>query len=118
MVTVSGYAVKQNQVGENFIVLILQGDLELVKSKSTGNFYATCKKCSISSTFNEQQAAAMVGKQIPGRIQKEACEPYEFVVPETAEILEMSYRWTYVPDENKVQHHEITFSKNGSLVEA
>ena len=60
----------------------------------------------------------MVGKQISGRIQKEACDPYEFVVPETAEIVEMNYRWTYVPDEVKTQHHEITFSKNGSLVEA
>jgi len=31
MVTVSGYAVRQNQQGEEFVVLILQGDLEMVK---------------------------------------------------------------------------------------
>jgi hypothetical protein len=119
MVTVSSYAVRQNKDGESFVVLQLQGDLELVKSQVTGNFYATAKKCTISSTFNEQVAASLVGKQIPGKIVKQQCEPYEFVVPDTAESVILNYRWTYVPEEAKVQkHNEIIFSQNGSLVEA
>ena len=119
MVTVSDYAVRQNAAGENFVALILTGDLELIKSQTTGNFYATSKKCTISSTFNEQVAASLIGKEIPGRIIKEECEPYQFVVPETSEVLELDHRWVYVPEEAKVQkHNEITFSKNGSLVEA
>jgi hypothetical protein len=121
MVTVSDYAVRQNAEGKDFVVLILQGDMELVKSQTTGNFYATAKKCTITSTFNENTAAALIGKEIPGKIIKQDCEPYEFIVPETAEVLELSHRWVYIPDETpmKVQrHNEITFSKNGSLVEA
>ena len=69
MVTVSGYAVRQNQQGEEFVVLILQGDLEMVRSQETGNFYATAKKCTITSTFSKQFAAEMVGKQLPGKSQ-------------------------------------------------
>ncbi|MBK9109193.1 MAG: hypothetical protein IPM92_12720 [Saprospiraceae bacterium] len=119
MVTVSAYAVRQNQDGESFVVLILQGDLEIVQSQ-TGSFYANAKKCSISSTFSEQVAATLVGKQIPGRIIKQNCEPYDFVAPETGEIIELNYRWAYSPDEtpSKVKADVNTFSKNGSLVEA
>lgn len=120
MVTVSDYAIRQNKDGEAFVVLILQGDMELVKSSQTGNFYATAKKCTISSTFNEQVAASLIGKQLPGKITKQECEPYDFVVPETAEVIELSHKWVYVQEEANVpqKHNEITFSKNGSLVEA
>ncbi len=120
MVTVSAYAVRQNQQGESFVVLILQGDMELIQSQQTGNFYVSARKCTISSTFNEQVAATMVGKQLPGRIVKEACESYDFVDPDTGEIIELNYRWTYCPDEapQEVKADVNTFSRNGSLVEA
>ena len=120
MVTVSGYAVRQNQEGESFVVLILEGDLEMIRSQNTGQFYATAKKCSISSTFSEQMANSQVGKQIPGRIIKEECEPYDFVIPETGETILLEHRWTYVPDESPkpVKVHVNTFSKNGQPVEA
>ena len=120
MVTVSAYAVRQNQQGESFVVLILQGDMELIQSQQTGNFYVSARKCTISSTFNEQVAATMVGKQLPGRIVKEDCEAYDYLVPETGEIVEMSHRWTYVPEgeERKVKADTKTFSSNGIAVEA
>lgn len=119
MVTVSGYAVRQNQEGDSFVVLILQGDMELVQSQQTGHFYATAKKCTISSTFTEQMAATLVGKQLPGKIIKEECEPYDFVAPETGEIVELNHRWVYVAEEGpKRVKAENVFSKNGSLVEA
>lgn len=119
MVTVSGFAVRQNQEGESFVVLILQGDMELVQSQQTGHFYATAKKCTISSTFSEQMAATLVGKQLPGKIIKEECDPYDFVVPETGEILELNYRWAYVGEQSpKVKADLKVFSANGNLVEA
>lgn len=118
MVTVSSYAVRHTKEGEPFVALILQGDLELVQSHQTGNFYATAKKCSISSTFNEQVAATLVGKQIPGKIVKQDCKPYEFVIPETAESVILNYIWTYVPEQVQQKHNEIIFTRNGSLVEA
>ena len=120
MVTVCGFAVRQNQDGEPFVVLILQGDMEIIQSQRTGHFYATARKCTISSTFSEQMAATLIGKQLPGKIIREECDPYDFVFPETGEIQELTYRWTYVADDTpqRVKADLSVFSRNGSLVEA
>jgi hypothetical protein len=124
MVTVADYAIRQNAEGEDFVVLILQGDLEMVQSQETGRFYATARRCSISSTFNEAVAAQMVGKQIPGNIQKVECEPYEYVIPESGEVVKLSHRWEYVPEQQtqptspKVHANQNVFSQNGQLADA
>ena len=102
MVTVSNYSVRSNTEGKSFITLVLQGDLEMVQSKETGKFYATLRTCSISSTFDENTAALMVGKQMPGSIVKEECESYEYTIPETGEIVNLSHRYTYSPMEQTV----------------
>jgi hypothetical protein len=70
----------------------------MVKSKETERYYVTSKKCSIPSTFDEVTCKAMIGEKIPGTIQKQGCEPYTFVVKETGEILELNYRWAYLPE--------------------
>ncbi|HNT22335.1 MAG TPA: hypothetical protein PKL70_17995 [Saprospiraceae bacterium] len=114
MVTVSGYAVRQNQEGESFVVLILQGDMELIQSQKTGRFFATAKKCTISSTFSEQMAPSQVGKQLPGKILREECDPYDFVIPDTGELVELGNRWTYDPDSPE-SIMAVMISKNGRL---
>ena len=60
-------------------MVLIRGSLhlEMIKSEKTGNFYAHTKKCSISSTFDETTAQKMIGKQIPGSIQKVEVDPYE-----------------------------------------
>ena len=88
---------RTNSEGEPFVALILQGDLEIVQSKE-GNFYATAKKCSIPSTFSEEIALEMIGKEIPGRIIKEECDPYAYEIPESGEVIELSHRWIYEPE--------------------
>ena len=98
MTTVIDYAVRKTSDGREFIALILQGGLCLVQSKNTGNFYATVKKCSIPSTFDEETAKLMVGERISGSVQKKPCEPYSFVVKETGEIVNLDFRWSYVPE--------------------
>ena len=120
MVTVSSYVVRHNEDGDSFVVLVLQGDLEMIQSRNSGNFYATAKKCTISSTFSEQMAATLIGKQLPGKIIKEECDPYDFVVPETGESIMLEHRWTYVPDDSPkpLRATVNSFSKNGNLVEA
>jgi len=45
---------------------MLNNDVTLVQSKTTGNFYATAMKANITSTFSEEVAATMLGKQLPG----------------------------------------------------
>jgi len=124
MVTVADYAVRQNAEGEDFVVLILQGDLEMVQSQETGRFYATARRCSITSTFNEAIASQMVGKQLPGAIEKIDCEPYEYVIPESGEVITLSHQWEYVPEEKEkkpasnVHANQDQFSQNGQMVDA
>ena len=98
MVTVVNYTTRENLDGEEYIALVLQGDLEMVQSKETGRFYATARKTTITSTFDESVAAALIGTQIPGRITKVPCEPYEWVVPETGELIELHHRYEFEPE--------------------
>ena len=98
MVTVVEVAERHRQDGTTFFALILQGGLSLVQSQNTGNFYATVKKCSIPSTFDEETAKSMVGEQVAGSVQKKACEPYEWENKETGEVLQLSHRWVYLPE--------------------
>lgn len=98
MVTVKEYAIRQTKDGREFIALILQGGLCMVQSKETNNFYATIKKCSIPSTFDEATAKGMIGETIPGSVEKTPCEPYDYTVEDTGETLHLNYRWAYVPE--------------------
>jgi len=98
MVTVTDYALKTTAGGREFYALVLQGGLCMVQSKNTGNYYATVKRCSIPSTFDEATAKAMVGEKITGSIQKQTCEPYEYINKETGEVIELDYRWIYLPE--------------------
>ena len=98
MVTITDYANRTNSEGREFFALILQGGIDLVKSRVTDRYYATLKKCSIASTFDEKTAQGMIGEKIPGSIQKQSCEPYSFVNKENGEIIELNYRWVYLPE--------------------
>ena len=98
MVTVVEVAKRQRKDGTEFMALILQGGLALVQSRNTGNYYATVKRCSIPSTFDEETAKAMIGERVPGSVQKTPCEPYEFTAKDTGEVLTLDYRWAYVPE--------------------
>lgn len=116
MVTVVGFAKRQRTDGQQFIALILQGGLEMVKSKQTDQYYCTVRKCSISSTFDEPTARMMIGEKIPGSIQKLTCENYSYVVKESGEVLNLDFRWAYLPEgasleeavfEGEPQLHEV-----------
>ena len=101
MVTISNYFVRQNKEGESFISLELTGDVEFIQSSLTGKFYASAKRCSISSVFTEEVAKTLIGKQLPGTIQRVECEPYEYTIEKTKETLLLSHTYTYVPEESQ-----------------
>jgi len=96
MVTVTNYKTVETDTGDTYVRLQLEGDLEMIKSVKTGNFYAHTKKCSISSTFDEVVAQKMIGKQLPGSIIKEKVEPYEYEID--GEVLTLSHRWAYTDE--------------------
>lgn len=98
MLKITEVAPRVNSDGEQFFALILQDGLQLVKSKETGNYYATAKSTSITSTFTEEVAKSMIGQEIPGTIQKVACEPFEYTIKDTGEIITLDHRWEYFPE--------------------
>ena len=79
MVQVTNYAVRERKDGTTFIALEITGGLEIQQSQTTGNFYATVKKCSIPSTFDENIAKTMIGQQIDGEVVRVETDPYEYV---------------------------------------
>jgi hypothetical protein len=94
MVIIQDYKVVTTEEGDTYIRLILSGGISMVRSKGTGNFYATNRRCSISATFDEEIAKQMIGTQMPGSIVKIECEPYMYET-DKGEVLELSHRWTY-----------------------
>ncbi|CAA0190242.1 conserved hypothetical protein [Tenacibaculum maritimum] len=131
MVTITNYRQRQKEDGTTFYVLEVQGGIEMIRSKSTGNFYATAKKAYVPSTFDEQTCIALTGTEMQGSIIKEECEPYEYIVKETGEEIIMHHRWAYVPEDVKepvventslqveiLQPNVEQFSQNGTLKHA
>jgi hypothetical protein len=98
MVTIVGYRERQNLAGVKFYSLVLQGGLEMVKSKQTGRYYATAKRASVTSTFIEEYCKELIGQKIPGSIQRISCEPYDFIIPETGELVKLDFRWIYLKE--------------------
>lgn len=103
MVTVTGYSLRQQKEGEkkHYISLDLEGDIEMVQSQQSGRFYATVRRCTISSTFDEGTAARIVGRQMAGSIERVPCEAYDYTMPETGEVVKLGYRWDYQPEGGK-----------------
>ena len=97
MVTVTSYAVRERKDGTEFIALEISGGLEIQQSQSSGNFYATIKKCSIPSTFDENIAKSMIGQQLEGNVVRIDTEPYEYVNKRTGEVMILQHGYAYRP---------------------
>jgi hypothetical protein len=61
---------RQNKEGKEFNALILQSGIELVKSHETSRWYATAKKTSITSIFDDTMCQSLIGQEIPGTVQR------------------------------------------------
>ena len=103
MVKIIDFKKRMNSHGEEFHALLLQGGLELVKSKETGNYYATAKTSSITSTFTEEQCKDLIGQEIPGSIVKVECDPYQYTIKDTGEEITLTHRWEYRKEGDTVE---------------
>jgi hypothetical protein len=110
MVTITNYRLRENKMGKSFVALELQGDVEFVQSLETGRFYATSKRCTITSTFDEERAKSLIGTKLPGKIERQSCEGYDFTVPESGEVIKLAHTYNYAPDENS----EVTYVRQVS----
>ena len=111
MVTIVDFVKRKNLKGEDFNALILQGGIELVKSRETGRYYATAKKTSITSTLDEATCRSLIGSQIPGSVQRVQTEPYEYTNNETGEVLTLTHRWVYQKEGETVEEKVVADSK-------
>lgn len=119
MVRIVNYLKRQKE-DKDFFVLEITGGIEMVQSTQTGQFYATAKKAYLSSTFDEQTCKALIGSEIAGNVEKQSCEPYEYTVKDTGEVIMLTHRYVYVPEapskptiEKNFEVDVNAFSKNG-----
>ncbi|MCH4551990.1 hypothetical protein [Aestuariibaculum lutulentum] len=85
----------KNSEGDEFYGLIIQSGPMAIKSKKTGRLYFTNKKAFVSTTFDEQTCASMIGQEIEGSIRKVETDPYEITIEETGEVIELNHRYEY-----------------------
>jgi len=112
MVKIVNYISRTADDGSKFFVLTIQNGIEMVKSQKTGAYYATARKASIPSTFDEETCKALVGTDMPGRVIKQQCEPYEYTIKETGEVIKLTSRYIYAPEETP---NEVNLGKNNSV---
>ena len=106
MVRIIGFKEVISNEGKAFNSLVLQGGVEVIHSAS-GNIYATARKANLASAFDAETCQSLIGTELAGSIEKQDCEPYEYTVPQTGEILVLSYHYSFVPEEKKV-HGDMT----------
>lgn len=105
MLTVTGIRRNQDEDGNQWISLILESDLTMVRSKN-GTYYASKKKTSVYSTLDEDAARQLIGSRIEGDIVKESCTPYTYETEDGREI-EMDYKWVFVEKAQPVVQAEL-----------
>lgn len=67
-----------------YISLEIQGDIILIQSQNTSRFYATARR--------------LIGTQMLGTITRTQCEPFEFTIPETGEVISLAHNYEFVPE--------------------
>ena len=97
MVKIIKTKISQNNDGKSFVSLKLQGDPEFVQSQQTGRMYLTARTCYVTSTFDEATANSLIGKELPGTVERVASEPYEYTVESTGELVVLAHRYEYRP---------------------
>jgi hypothetical protein len=98
MVTIVGFDKRKNSRDEEFNVLILQGGVEAIISQQSGKPYITARKTSIPCTFWDELAKSLIGKELPGEIQRIECDAYTYEVPGTDEKLKLTHTYQYNAD--------------------
>ena len=112
MITIKDYQLRQSTKGKSFVTLEIQGDPEMVQSQETGRFYLTARRCSISSSFDEETAKTLIGKTMPGKIVRTQCDPYEYIIPDSGERIMLVHRYEYQPDHSHLENtKKVVFSE-------
>ncbi|AZA87554.1 hypothetical protein EG349_12500 [Chryseobacterium shandongense] len=98
MVRIISYKTRQKEDGTNFYLLEVQGGIEMVLSKATGQYYATAKNAIVSTTFDEETCKGLIGSQMAGKISKITTEPYQYTMKESGEEVTLNHKYIYLPE--------------------
>ncbi|MFM7024429.1 MAG: hypothetical protein ACKOXB_15785 [Flavobacteriales bacterium] len=101
MVTITGYSKKDSPSGGKFIVLHLEGGVQMVRSEESGTWFASALKTNIIASVDEKTCKTLVGTQLPGTIIKKKVTPYKYTVPSTGEERMLDYRYEYINEEQE-----------------
>lgn len=99
MVKIIDFKSRNNDSGEEFFALIVQGGVEPVRSSKTGKIYFTARTASVPSTLGEDSCKALIGATFEGSVRKTKCDPYEYTIKETGETIILDYRYEYINEE-------------------
>jgi hypothetical protein len=102
MVKIVDFKTYQNDDGQDYNALVLQGGLESVRSQESGQIYFTARTTKVPCTFNETMCKSLIGTDLPGEIQKVEAEPYQYQIPNTDEVVELSHRFVYISERESV----------------
>lgn len=102
MVQIVDYKTYQKENGEKFHTLVVQGGVEAVKSKETGKSYLTARTTSVSCTFNKFMCESLLGTQLEGFIKKVEVDSYDYTIPGTDEVIELTHRYEFISEEEKI----------------
>jgi hypothetical protein len=95
------------ETGKAFNMLVVQGGIEPLVSNKTGKIYLTARKANISTTFDAITCKTLIGTELPGKVEKVVCEPYEYTVKETGEILTLKHNWQYIDEDLMNAHSQV-----------
>lgn len=103
MTKISNVLQRKTSDGKTFLVFELVGELEILISESTAKPYATVRKTTIPCALDEPTARAMIGSNLPGRIEKVKCEPYTYQPSNSIEVITLNYTYAYVDESLKTE---------------
>lgn len=111
MVTIVDYQVVEKEDGQDFLLLVLQGSVEVVKSETTGKMYFTARTVKIPATFNETTCKSLIGSQFEGTIMKVPTESYEYTIRETGEVISLKHRYEFVTGTEAILKEQLVDSE-------
>lgn len=111
MVTIINYKEVQTEDGRHFVSIELQGEPKLEISSTTGNFYLTANKTRVSTALPIEACKMLIGKQLPGTVEKVQVEPYPYVNKETGEAFTLDYAYVYRPEEQSLSKEELDYAR-------
>ena len=96
MVQVLEVVERTSSKGNTFRVVIVGSDAQVVYSKD-GKPRVDAVKAGIPSNLPTEALKALIGNKLPGKIEKQECEPYTFIGNDGEEIT-LDYRWQYAAE--------------------